>query len=241
MAQDLTAEVDIDYKKSKLTLSDQIEVGGKIYSVVHILNKLSPMMTDDRLRRLKDVVSQRSFHVLPLLENIYDRGNISAVMRSTEAFGFLRMGIVDLPGAKFKAANRVTKGAEKWLDVLPYSSAAQSVQDLKGRGYQIWATDLNTPNEISDIDWSQPTAIVLGNEKEGVSQEMLSLVDGRFKIPMVGFSQSFNISVAASLIFYHAFLEIRRRELKVHLTQSEQNQVLANYYLRCFDHPEKLL
>jgi tRNA (guanosine-2'-O-)-methyltransferase len=125
-------------------------------------------------------------------------------MRSFEAFGFLRMHLIDAPGARFKAANRVTKGAEKWLDVRPHPTPRSAVEELRRDGYQIWATDLDTDRSISDIDWSKPTAIVLGNEKDGVSPEMKSLVDGRFRIPMLGFSQSFNISVAGALIFYHA-------------------------------------
>jgi tRNA (guanosine-2'-O-)-methyltransferase len=237
--QDLIPE--IDFKKYRLALADEIEVGGTPYSCEHILTKLAPMMKDERLLRLKTVVAERSFHVMPLLENIYDRGNVSAVMRSTEAFGFIRVGLVDRPEAKFKAANRVTKGAEKWLDVRSYPSAAESVRQLKGLGYQIWATDLNTEHSISDIDWSKPTAIVLGNEKEGTSPEMLGLVDGRFRIPMVGFSQSFNISVAGALIFYHAHEQIKKLGARAKLNEQEQKQVLANYYLRCFDNPEKLL
>lgn len=239
MDQDLAA--DIDFKKSRLTLRDEIEVGGRPYTVEHILAKLAPMMTEERKARLREVVAARSFHVLPILENIYDRGNISAVMRSTEAFGFIRMALVDKPQAKFKAANRVTKGAEKWLDVNAYGSPDEAVRKIKAQGYQIWATDLNTEFSINDIDWSRPTAVVLGNEKEGTSAEMLSLVDGRFRVPMVGFSQSFNISVAAALIFYHAFQEIQRRGLRCALSETEQRQILANYYLRCFDNPEKLL
>lgn len=238
MAEDLIP--DIDFRKSKLTLQDKIEVGGRPYSCEHILEKLKPMLTEERIQRLEQVVNERSFHVMPLLENIYDRGNVSAVMRSTEAFGFIRVGLVDKPGAKFKAANRVTKGAEKWLDVQAFSSAEESVKKLRASGYQIWATDLNTEYSISDIDWQKPTAIVLGNEKEGTSAEMLGMVDGRFRIPMVGFSQSFNISVAAALIFYHAFEALKKFDGRK-LTGEQRKQVLANYYLRCFDHPEKLL
>lgn len=198
------------------------------------------MMTDERVERLDTIVNQRSLRVAAVLENIYDRGNVSAVMRSFEAFGFLRMDLVDQPGARFKAANRVTRGAEKWLDVQTHSSAREAVKDLKSQGYQIWATDLNTEHSIRDIDWQKPTAIVLGNEKDGVSPEMLSLVDGRFKVPMLGFSQSFNISVAAALIFYHARLELDKSGA-VGLSEPERQSVLANYYLRCFENPEKLL
>jgi tRNA (guanosine-2'-O-)-methyltransferase len=178
---------------------------------------------------------------VPVLENIYDRGNVSAVMRSSEAFGYLQMYIIDKTDARFKAANRVTKGAEKWLDVKAFHDPVAAVADLKARGYQVWATDLGTQDSIDTIDWTKPTAVVLGNEKDGISPEMRAAVDGRFRIPMFGFSQSFNISVAASLIFYRAHLETRGLGDKTLLNETQRRQVLANYYLRCFDNPEMLL
>lgn len=234
-------EQEVDFTRSQLAWSERIAVGDLNVDADFIIRALEPHMTEERLQRLKQVVNARSLHLVPVLENIYDRGNVSAVMRSAEAFGFLRMGLIDAPGAKFKTANRVARGADKWLDVLSYSQPEEAVKALKGDGYQIWATDLNTNHTIDSIDFTKPTAIVLGNEKDGVSPEMLKLVDGRFRIPMQGFSQSFNISVAGALIFYHAHLELRKLGQTAKLTESQRRQVLANYYLRCFDNPENIL
>lgn len=234
-------DLDIDYKKSRLTWADTIQVGDVEASVDLILTQLAGNLTDERKQRLSEVTAQRSLHMVSVLENIYDRGNVSAVMRSAEAFGFLQMSLIDRPTARFKAANRITRGAEKWLDVKSFSDPQSAVQDLKKSGYQIWATDLATDQTIDSIDWSKPTAIVLGNEKEGISPEMASLVDGRFRIPMLGFSQSFNISVAGALIFYRAHLETRKLGERAFLNEAQRRQVLANYYLRCFDNPGMLL
>jgi tRNA (guanosine-2'-O-)-methyltransferase len=232
---------EIDFLRAKLTWSDEIQVGGIRASVEQIIHGLEGHLTEERRARLGEVVAQRSLHVVPVLENIYDRGNVSAVMRSSEAFGFLRMCLVDRPGGRFKAANRVTRGAEKWLDVRSFTSPSAAAAELKSEGYQIWATDLNTSHSIDDLDWTRPTAIVLGNEKDGVSPEMLDLADGRFRIPMQGFSQSFNISVAAALVFYHARKQARGLGAGACLTGVQRRQVLANYYLRCFDNPEGML
>lgn len=226
----------LDFHRSRLTWSEEIQVGGLKVQASDIIRVFEPMVTPERAARLHEIVRHRTLSLVPVLENIYDRGNVSAVMRSGEAFGFLQMYLVDAPGARFKAANRVTKGAEKWLDVKPFSSPFAAVGDLRARGYQVWATDLATDDTIASIDWSRPTAIVLGNEKDGVSAEMRAAVDGCFRIPMQGFSQSFNISVAAALIFYHAHLQG-----SAPLTADQQRQVLANYYLRCFDNPEDIL
>ena len=122
-----------------------------------------------------------------------------------------------------------------------HSQVQSCVEELKANGYQIWATDLNAEQSIDAIDWTKKTAIVLGNEKDGVSSEMLARVDGRFRIPMVGFSQSFNISVAAALLFYRAHLELSKVGECGVLSHEKRHQLLANYYLRCFDNPEALL
>lgn len=218
-----------------------IKVGDIEYRESEIIEMLGPHLTDERRARLDEVLAFRSSRLVPVLENIYDRGNVSAVMRSAEAFGFVQMYLIDKPGARFKAANRVTRGADKWLEIEKFAEPKPAVSALKKSGYQIWATDLNTTHSIDDLDWSKPLAIVLGNEKDGVSDEMRSLVDGRFRIPMVGFSQSFNISVAAALIFYRAHLEFRRLGKSALLNEEERLRLLANYYLRCFDNPEALL
>lgn len=231
-----TEEIE-DFKRSRLTWSDDLQVGETRVSCEQVLELLGPMLTDERKAKLEAVVENRSLEMVSVLENIYDRGNVSAAMRSSEAFGFMRMCLVDDPSAKFKAANRVTRGADKWLDVRSYGAPGDAVRELKSEGYQIWTTDLNTDVTIDTLDWSKKIAIVLGNEKDGVSPEMHSLVDGRFRIPMMGFTQSFNISVAAALLFYRAHLETRGRLLNA----VQRRQALANYYLRCFDNPESLL
>lgn len=231
----------VDFKRSRLTWSEDFLVGGLRVSGSKIREALPKLLTPERVARLNEVIASRSLHLIPILENIYDHGNVSAVMRSAEAFGFLQMYLVERPGARFKAANRVTKGAEKWLDVRAFGDPVAAVGDLKSRGYQVWATDLATSETIDTLDWTRPLAIVLGNEKDGVSPEMRAAVDGCFRIPMLGFSQSFNISVAAALIFYRAHLETRRLGPAAHLSEAQRLQVLANYYLRCFDNPEALL
>lgn len=223
------------FSKRKLVLQDRMRVGNRDVDIDQIIKRLEPILTEHRKEILHQVVANRSFHLVTVLENIYDRGNISAVMRSADAFGFPRIHLVDKPGTKFKAANRVSKGTEKWLDVHLHSSAEETVNQLHADGYKVYATDLDTETTIETFDFAKPIAIVLGNEKDGVSKEMLAKVDGTFKIPMYGFAQSFNISVAGALILYRA-----RQVIKDHIEPGTKlfNQVLANYCLRCFDSPE---
>ncbi|MCB0406811.1 MAG: RNA methyltransferase, partial [Bdellovibrionales bacterium] len=195
------------FKKSVLNMDGPFCFSSGSYSAEEIVQALGQILTEERKARIEDIVAKRSLQFIPVMENIYDRGNISAVMRSAEAFGFLRCHIIEAENAKFKAANRVTKGADKWLDVKVFRKPQESVTELRKNGFQIFATHLHASKSISEIDFSRRTAIVLGNEKEGVSDEMVSLCDGNVIIPMQGFSQSFNISVAAALLFYHTFQE----------------------------------
>lgn len=239
---DLPEEI-LQFSRTRLIRQGRIQVGDHAYSAEEIIRDLRPILTDERRMRLDEVVQRRTWNFVPVFENPYDLGNISAVMRSCEAFGFLEFDLMIPPGSRFKAANRVSRGADKWLDVPIFRSAKDCVQDLHGRGFQVFATHLDaTAKPIEQIDFSKPTAVILGNEKDGVSPEMLKHVDGRVIIPMQGFTQSFNISVAASIVFYHAWRE--RTKLPnggADLTESERHSVLANYYLRCFDNPAQLL
>lgn len=228
------------FKKSILTLEEPFNFGAAQYTASQVITKIEPLLTRERVERIKKVIEERTFNFVPVMENIYDRGNVSAVMRSAEAFGFLQSHLIEPKDAKFKAANRVTKGADKWLDVRTSTSARATVEELKNKGFQIFATHLEASMPLSEVDFSKPTAVVLGNEKEGVSEEMVQLCDGRIIIPMVGFSQSFNISVAAALIFYHAYQDrLKKLGRSGDLSEHEALMVTANYYLRCLDNPDR--
>ena len=241
---DLLPEEILEFSRSRLVRQGLIKVGKLQLTAAEIIKRIAPLLTDERVTRLKEVVSRRTYNFVPVFENPYDLGNISAVMRSAEAFGFLECDLVIPPGSRFKAANRVARGADKWLDVQVFRSALDCVQDLHQRGFQVYATHLESAVPIEEVDFTKPTAVILGNEKDGVSREMLAAVDGRFIIPMQGFTQSFNISVAAALVFYHAWRArayANRSTSAGDLDEQQQQQVLANYYLRCLDNPEVVL
>ena len=213
--------------------SDPIECGqGERLSAAQIIDRLAPFVSDERKSRIDHVISNRTYSLAVVLENIYDRGNASAVMRSAEAMGFASIHMIE-GGERFKAANRVTQGADKWLDIKKYKSTTEGVKALKERGYKVCVTTLEASKPIDEIDFSQPTALVLGNEKDGVSQEMLEAADERILIPMQGFVQSYNISVAGALCLYHVLQDRKRRLGQSGDLTDEQREILkATYYLR---------
>ncbi len=222
--------------------SGQFEYADRRLSAREILELVEPYLTPERRERIRRVVESRTCDVVPVLENIYDRGNISAVLRSAEAMGFQCAHVIEL-GEKFKSANRVTQGADKWLDVRRWRSTRDCITELKRQGFKIVATHLDQKAKpISSIDFLGPVAVVFGNEKDGISQEMVELADETMIIPMAGFVQSFNISVAAAISFYHIYLERQRAHGHVgNLSEEEKLVLRADFCLRSSDNPDRLI
>lgn len=207
-----------------------------------VLDHVWPLLTEDRRKKIEKVVQGRCFSNVVVLENIYDRGNISAVMRSAEALGFSRMHLIEL-GEKFKESQRTTAGADKWIETKKWKSTRDCIHQLKSEGKQIIVTHLDsTSKPISEIDFSKPSALVLGNEKDGVSAEMIAAADHRVVIPMEGFVQSYNISVAGALCFYQMYLSRQARLGKSgDLSPQEQDILKAVYATRTLDSSEDVL
>lgn len=200
------------------------------------IEKLDAFITDERKEKIEKVLSERSSYFAPVMESIYDRGNISAVMRSAEAFGFHRFHIVET-SKEFKESHRVTQGADKWLEVTKWSNTKDCISSLKEQGYKVYATHLSEEAvEFGELDFSQKTAVIFGNEKDGVSKEALEMADGNVLLPMAGFTQSFNISVAGALSFQQAFLNKPPK-----IDAEEKKLMRAAYYLRTITWPNKAL
>lgn len=200
-----------------------------------ILEKIGPLLTEDRKRKIDAVVAERNFSTAVVLESIYDRGNISAVMRSAEGMGFGNFHVIETQ-EKFKESQRVTQGADKWVEVKKWKQSSAAIAHLKSAGYKICVTTLEGAKPLHEVDFSGPVALVLGNEKSGVSPEMIAAADERVVLPMTGFVQSFNISVAGALCLYHISQDrLRRLGKNADLTSEQQNILKAYYYLRTQD------
>ena len=216
-------------------------VGGIQFSANDIIDRLEPFLATERIQRLRETVQHRTYTVVPVMENLYDRGNVSAVIRTAEALGYQAIHIIDT-SKNFKQANRVTQGAEKWLDIHTWPTTAQGIHGLKERGYRIVATHFDQAQPIGNLAFDQPTALVFGNEKDGVSDELLAAADARVVVPMAGFTKSFNISVAAALCLYHAQQDrIRRLGKHGDLDDDAQRGLLASYYRRSVQNAEQIL
>ncbi len=220
---------------------EPFEVQGHELTAREIVGLLADQMTDRRRERIDEVIDGRTYDVATVFDGPYDRGNVSAVIRTAEGLGFGPLHVIETQ-EEFKEANRVTQGADKWLDIFKWKTPAECVTHLKDRGYRIVATHLEASKPIHEIDFSGPTAMVFGNERDGVCDEVLEAADVRCIIPMPGFSQSFNISVAAALTLYHIY-RFRVDNLGGHgnLTERERELLRASFYLRGINQPDRLI
>lgn len=224
--------------------SENIELGQREKAhYKKVLEHIYPLLTIDRRQKIERVVVGRNFRHAVVMENIYDRGNTSAVVRSAEAFGLANVHVIETFD-KFKESQRTTAGADKWVELNKWKSTAEFVQAMKKQGKQIIVTHLDASSKpLDEIDFTQDSAIVLGNEKDGASAEMIAAADHRVIIPMAGFVQSFNISVAGALCFYQ--LAQREKQLLKHrqsyLSETEIEILKAVYAVRTLDSATDIL
>ena len=220
---------------------DPFDIGGEPFTADEIIETLVAYVSEERQERIRQVLAERTYSVTPVMDGLCDRGNVSAVMRSAEALGYQAVHIVE-KAVKFKYSKRTAQGASKWLDVRRWESSAECATHLKDADYRIVATHVEDGQPIDEMPFDQPTALVFGNEHDGVSDEMLAHADARMVVPMAGFTRSFNISVAAALSLYH-IRQARCARFGRHgdLTADESRKLTAVYYLQSVDFAEKVL
>ncbi len=172
---------------------------------------LRPFLSDERAERFERVLSHRTRHLTVVLENVFQSRNASAVMRSADGFGLQDVHLIE--DVNPWVPNRgVSKGTNAWLTLHRYRSAADPtaacLERLRRTGYQIAVTSPHIDGyDVTDLPIDRPVAVVMGTEWEGVSDRMLEAADLHVAIPMHGFAESLNISVAAAVVLH----ELNRR------------------------------
>lgn len=188
------------------------------------------LLTPRRGRRMVEVLRRRTRHIALILEAVDDGHNQAAVLRSADAFGVQYVGVVR-GRAPFRPNPEVTQGADKWLSVRHFETVGQAIRAMQARGYRVWASRLDeTAVPLPEVDLSAPAVFLFGNEHDGLSEEALGLADGRFIVPMCGFVQSLNVSVAAAITLFHATRRARREVGEAYfLTPAERRDVLRRW------------
>lgn len=166
------------------------------------------MPTARRIYRIAQAIHNRQFDLVIALDGVHDQHNLSAVLRSADATGIGR--VIWMPDVrKPESVNpEVSKGSEKWVELNTVSDLKSALTPLKNAGFKIAATHMgHAAVDFRSIDWTQPWVVVMGNEQSGCSDEILEICDANVFLPMQGFVQSLNISVASAVIMY----EIQRQ------------------------------
>lgn len=171
---------------------------------------MRPNITEQRLERIRQVLRQRQGDLTLIMDNIWDPHNVSAVLRSCDAFGVLRVHLYYTSSEWPELGKKSSASATKWVERVRHDDAEEMVGGLRAQGYQILRTGFSEgARTVHEVDLSGPTAVILSNEHRGTSPELVSLVPDELYIPMYGMVQSFNVSVAAALILYEASTQRR--------------------------------
>ncbi len=162
-------------------------------------------MTPERLATIKASLDRRQTDLTVVMENVRKPHNLAAVARTLEAVGGLDIhAITELTSIRLTQMS--AGGTKKWIRVHKHPSTEQGLNFLKQQGFQIIATSLGeNSKDYREIDYTRPTAILVGEELEGISEQAIQMADENISIPMIGMVQSLNVSVASALVLYEAY------------------------------------
>ncbi|MEZ4339214.1 MAG: RNA methyltransferase [Sandaracinaceae bacterium] len=190
-----------------------------------IVEVLAPLVTDERLARMNAVIDARTRSLVPVLEDLADPHNGAAVMRSADAFGCHEVHVIE-DRHRFAVSHRVTRGTHRWLELHKHPSTEACLAHLAEQGYAVYVAAMDGaigPEALAEVP---KAAIVFGNEHKGVSRAVREAAAGTYAIPMVGFVESLNVSVASAITLY-----VASRGRHGDLTPEDREAILARYLL----------
>ena len=200
---------------------------------IELLNFLESFISENKRDLFKQIIEFRTRYITVVLEDIYQPHNASAVLRTCDCFGVQDVHIIENRNI-YEVNPDVALGSSKWLTLEKYNTAKNNTVDtinkLKSKGYKIVAT---TPHKndtpLSQLDLSKKTALLFGTELKGLSDIALKNADAFVKIPMVGFTESFNISVSAAIILHQLTEKLRASDYKWQLTDKEKLDIRLDW------------
>ena len=162
-------------------------------------------MTLERLETIKATLARRQPDLTVVMENVRKPHNLAAVGRTLEAVGGLQIhAITSL--TSLRLSQMAASGIRRWLKLVKHPTTEQGIRQLKQQGFQVVATSLcEASKDFREVDYTKPTAILVGEELEGISEQAIAMADQHVTIPMMGFVQSLNVSVASALVLYEAY------------------------------------
>ncbi len=194
-----------------------------------LYNHLLSYLTASRIQRFEDVIQHRTRYITYVIEDVFQVHNASAVVRSCDCFGIQDLHVIESRNTYVTDKN-IALGAGKWVNIHKYKDVENTTSNclthLKKKGYKIAAT---TPHEndftLSTIPLKEPLAIVFGTEKNGITQEVKDNADYFLKIPMYGFTESLNISVAAAITAQNLYERMKAEHIDWKMSLEEENEL----------------
>lgn len=202
--------------------------------IEELITYLSQNITENRNALFDRVLQDRTKYITVLLEDIYQSHNASAVLRSCDCFGIQDVHIIENRN-KYSVDPDVALGSSKWLQLYKYNqkenNTLEAIKHLKNQGYRMVATTPHTNDvQLYDFDVTKGKAvIVFGTELTGISDIVKEHADEFLRIPMYGFTESFNISVSAALVLQHLAHKIREQDVKWKLSGIEKNEIKLDW------------
>lgn len=187
-----------------------------------LLKYLENFISIERKERILRVLDERTKFITVAIEDVFQLHNTSAVIRSCEVFGVQNVHVIEDRFGK-RLDKNIAMGAQQWVDVHRYGNTESCIAQLRNEGYKIIAT---TPHDgtclLEDFEIVEKIALFFGTEKEGLSEVVLKEADGFLRIPMVGFTESLNISVSAAIILQNLTVKLKKQSLPWRLSDTEK-------------------
>ena len=210
-----------------------------------LISYLTEFISPRRKERFDEVMSQRINHLQIVVEDLYQAHNASAVLRSCDCFGVQYVHFIENKNT-MKVSSEIALGAEGWVSIKKHNGAENNtracLQKLKDEGFRIIAT---TPHKndvtIDQVPVDKKMAMVFGTEKDGISKDVIEMADEFVKIPMYGFTESFNISVSAALCMYELTTRIRETVPNSYLSETEKIDIYLDWLMNSIDKSELIV
>ena len=210
-----------------------------------LLDYLEGFITPERKARFLDILEERTNYITVAIEDVYQMHNTSAVVRSCDVFGVQQAHLIESKFGK-RLDKDIAMGAQQWVDLKRYNTTTDCIDTLRQQGYKIVATTPHGNDRApTSFKFDGKTALFFGTERDGLSKEVLEKADSYLKIPMVGFTESLNISVSAAIILHTLTSQLRKENINWRLSEDEKlekrldwtkksvrslNDVLARFY-----------
>lgn len=206
----------------------------------NLIDYLKEFVTEERFRKIQEVAKDRTHHLCVAVEDLYQAHNTNAVIRSAECFGVQNIHVIQNQ-FEFQVNREISMGASKWLDIHSHNTTKECIQDLKQKGYRVVATmPAEKETMLDEVDLSTPIAFLFGTEKFGLSSEAIELADEFVKIPMYGFTESYNVSVSSALVMMSAMSRLRKSDISWQLPESEQHTLMLKFLRASIREVEKI-